>query len=86
MYQIAPNGLLMTFLGGLEAVVSLRHLPSAREFTTEGYHLKKKYKARVLMTNTSNKSVGLTLQRKIVAGKSFEFPDMEIGDTYPGRM
>ena len=85
-HQVAPNGLLMTFLGGLEAVVSLRHLPSTREFTSEGYHPKKKYKARILTSNTSSKTVGLTLQRQIVAGTSFEFLDMEIGDTYQGMI
>ena len=83
--KVAPNGLLLTFLGGLEAVVSLRHLPSPREFTTDGYNPKKKYKARVLWTNASSKTMGLTLQRQIVAGMSFEFPNVEIGDIYQGK-
>ena len=84
--KVAPNGLLLTFLGGLEAVVSLRHLPSSREFTTDGYNPKKKYKARVLWTNASSKTMGLTLQRQIVTGLSFEFPNMEIGDIYQGSI
>ena len=84
--KVAPNGLLLTFLGGLEAVVSLRHLPSTREFTTDGYNPKKKYKARVLWTNASSKTMGLTLQKQIVAGLSFEFPNVEIGDIYQGSI
>ena len=82
--QVASNGLLMTFLGGFEGVVGVKHL-SEGDHMTDNYPLKKKFKARVLWVNVADKSIGLTLQRQIVSGKAFGFHHVEIGDIFHGR-
>ena len=81
--QVAPNGLLVTFLGSFSGTVGVPHLPDG-ELSTEDFQVKKKFKGRLLWVDVSNKTVGLTLQKCVVAGRAFEFPGIEIGDTFQG--
>lgn len=74
----------MSFLGGFEGTVSSRHLPVLGELSTDSYHPKKKFKGRILWVDMATKTAGLTLQKKIVAGDSFSFQDVEVGDTFQG--
>ena len=74
----------MSFLGGFEGVVSLVHLPSLSLHSTESFHPKKKFRARVLWVDVAVKAVGLTIQRQVVAGKAYQFDDIEIGDIFEG--
>ena len=82
--QVVSNGLSMSFLGCFHGVVSTRHLPTQREFSTDSYHVKKKYKARLLWVDVLGKAVGLSLQKQLVGGNSFDFSDIEIGDKFEG--
>ena len=76
---------MMSFLGGLEGTVSTRHLQNPGELTTDKYHLKKKFKARILWVDVATKTAGLTLQKQIVSGSSFAFEGLEVGDTFGGK-
>ena len=75
----------MSFLGGFEGVVSLHHLPSPSLHSTETFHPKKKFKARVLWVDMAVKTLGLTVQKQVVSGRSYQFEDMEIGDIFEGK-
>ena len=81
--QVAPNGLLVTFLGSFSGAVGVRHLPEG-ETSTEDFQPKKKFKARLLWVDVPNKTMGLTLQKRVVAGRAFEFQGTEIGDIFQG--
>ena len=82
--QVAPNGLVMSFLGGFDGVVSLHHLPSPSLHSTENYHPKKKFRVRVLWVDMAVKTIGLTIQKEVVSGRSYQFDGMEIGDIFEG--
>ena len=82
--QVAPNGLVMSFLGGFDGVVSLHHLPSPSLHSTDTFHPKKKFRARVLWVDVAVKTVGLTIQKQIVSGRSYQFDGIEIGDIFDG--
>ena len=75
----------MTFLGGFEGTVSLRHLPSPGEFSTDKYHPKKKFKARILWVDVATKMAGLTIQKQIVVGSAHSFEGVEVGDSFAGK-
>lgn len=79
--EVAPNGLLVTFLGSFSGAVGVRHLPEG-ETSTEDFQPKKKFKARLLWVDVPNKTMGLTLQKRVVAGRAFEFQGTEIGDIF----
>lgn len=83
--QVGSNGVSMTFLSGLEGTVSSRHLQNLSELTTEKYHPKKKFKARILWVDTATKTAGLTLQKQVVCGNAFTFEGVEIGDSFQGK-
>lgn len=74
----------MSFLGGFDGVVSLCHLPTPSLHSTESYHPKKKFRARVLWVDMAIKAIGLTMQKQIVSGRAYEFDGMEIGDIFEG--
>lgn len=82
--QVASNGLLMNFLGGFEGAVSLHHLPSPSLHSTEAFHPKKKFRARVLWVDVAIKTVGLTIQKQLVSGRAYQFEGLEIGDSFEG--
>ena len=74
----------MSFLGGFEGAVSLHHLSSPSLHSTETFHPKKKFRARVLWVDMAVKTVGLTIQKQVVSGRSYHFEDLEIGDSFEG--
>ena len=82
--QVALNGVVVTFLGGFEGSVGLRHLPS---FNTppESLPPKKKVKGRLLWVDVERKKIGVTLQRALVEGRSFTFQGVEFGDVFEGK-
>lgn len=82
--QVASNGLVVSFLGGFDGVVSVLHLQTPSLHSTEGYHPKKKFRARVLWVDMAVKTIGLSVQKQIVSGKPHHFDDMEIGDIFEG--
>ena len=74
----------MNFLGGFEGAVSLHHLSSPSLHSTETFHPKKKFRARVLWVDVAVKTVGLTLQKQLVSGRAYQFEGLEIGDSFEG--
>ena len=74
----------MTFLGGFDGVVSLHHLPDPSLHSTDSYHPKKKFRARVLWVDVAVKMIGLTIQKQIVSGKAYQFDAIDIGDIFEG--
>jgi len=84
-FQVAPNALLVSFLGGFEGVVSSQHLSSPHCHSTSDYPIGKKVKGRLLWVNVATKSAGLTFQDKLIGGVAYNFQGVEIGDKYDGR-
>ena len=82
--QVASNGLVVGFLGGFDGVVSVHHLQTPSLHSTEGYHPKKKFRARVLWVDMAVKTIGLSLQKQVVSGRPYHFDDMEIGHIVEG--
>ena len=82
--QLLSNGLIVTFLGGFEGSVSLRHLPSW-DTPPDSLPPKKKVKGRLLWVDVEGKRIGVSLQRTLVEGRSFEFTGMEFGDKFEGK-
>ena len=76
----------MSFLGGFEGAVGLHHLPSPSLHSTETFHLKKKFRARVLWVDVAVKTVGLTIQKQLVSGRAYQFQDLDIGDSFEGTV
>ena len=74
----------MSFLGGFDGVVSVQHLPTPSLHSTEAYHPKKKFRARVLWVDMAVKTIGLSVQKQIVSGRPYHFDGMEIGDIFEG--
>ena len=85
-HQVATNGLVMSFLGGFEGVVSLGHLQTPSQHSTDGFKVKKKFKARVLWVDMAVKSICLTVQKQIVSGRSYRFDGIDIGDKFDGNL
>lgn len=77
---------MMSFLGGLNGTVATRHLVHSSEYTTDKYHVKKKYKARILWVDVATKTAGVTLQKQIVSGQAFDFEGLEVGDSFSGKL
>lgn len=65
--------------------MSVSHLPAATEFSTDNYHPKKKFKGRILWVDATTKAVGLTLQKRVVAGDCYSLQGLDIGDTVQGK-
>ena len=82
--QVALNGVTVTFLGGFEGSVGLRHLPSP-DTLPESLPPKKKIKCRLLWVDVENKKVGVSVQRTLVEGRSFAFKGVEFGDVFEGK-
>ena len=78
------NGVVVTFLGGLEGSVGLRHLPSW-EAPPTSLPPRKKVRGRLLWVDVEGKRVGVSLQRTLVDGRSFAFPGVEFGDVFEGE-
>ena len=76
-----PSGLKVTFLGGFEGSISVKHL-CGKDFSPERFAIGNKLKARILWVDIPNKMAGLTLQRHVVTGSEYRFSGMEIGDTF----
>ena len=74
----------MSFLSGFDGVVSVHHLRAPSLHSTEGYHPKKKFRARVLWVDMAVKTIGLTIQKQIVSGRPYQFDSMEIGHIFEG--
>ena len=74
----------MSFLGGLEGVVNIRHLSADRPFSPQSYQLKRKLKACLLWVDVPAKAVGLSLSGHLVNRQPVQFQDVEIGDIYSG--
>lgn len=82
--QPLSNGLVVTFLGGFEASVGLRHLPSW-DSPLDSLPPKKKVKGRLLWVDVEEKRIGMSLQKTLVEGRSFVFSGMEFGDKFEGE-
>ena len=76
----------MSFLDGFTGVVSTRHLISPLNHPLEKFQVNKKLKARLLWVDVAVKSVGLTLQRELVEGRTRHFTGVEIGDCFEGKI
>ena len=76
--------MVVTFLGGFEGSVGLRHLPSW-DTSLDSLPPKKKVKGRVLWVDVEGKRVGMSLQRTLVEGRSSVFSGVEFGDIYDGE-
>ncbi len=74
----------MSFLGGLHGTVACRHLQHNTVHSTDKYHVKKKYKARIIWVDVATKTTGLTLQKQIVSGEAFDFEGLNVGDSFAG--
>ena len=65
--------------------MSLQHLSVPSDWSLDGYQVGKKVTARLLWVDVAVKRVGLTLQKRLVEGKGYNFQGIEIGDTFDGR-
>ena len=84
--QVAPNGLLVSFLDGFDGVIAMQHLSTPSNHSLEEYQGGKKVVARLLWVDVLVKSVGLTLRERLVQGKGYDFQGVEIGDKYDGKL
>lgn len=84
MSQVLSNGVVVTFLGGFEGSVVLRHLPSWN-FSLEELSPKKKVKGRLLWVDVERKRIGVSLQRTLVEEQSIVFTGLEFGDKFDGK-
>ena len=83
--QVAGKGVVVTFLSGFEGSVGLRHLPTWST-SPDSLPPKKKYKGRLLWMDVEGKTVGVTLQRTLVEGRSTSFSGVEYGDVFEGEL
>ena len=79
--QVVSKGVIVSFLGGFEGSVGLRHLPSC-EATPTSLQPRKKVRGRLLWVDVEEKKVGVSLQRTLVEGRSHTFQGVEFGDTF----
>ncbi len=76
---------MVSFLDGIEGVVSSQHLSAPSCHSTADYQVGKKVRGRLLWVNVSAKTVGLTLQERLLGGVAYDFKGMKIGDKFAGK-
>ncbi len=83
--QVASNGLFVTFLDGFTGSVAPQHFVSPHLQSLENFKVKKKMKGRLLWVDVAVKKAGLTFEKVLVEGKTFDFEGLEIGTIFEGR-
>lgn len=76
--------MVVTFLGGFEGSVGLRHLPSW-DSTLDSLPPKKKVKGRLLWVDVEGKRFGVSLQKTLVEDRRTGFTGLEFGDKFEGK-
>ncbi|XP_022789365.1 protein RRP5 homolog [Stylophora pistillata] len=81
--QVTGSGLILNFLGGFEGSADIIHLPNCGgdgKNLEETYPVKKKVKCRILYVNANKKTVGVSLQEKVVLHRTASFGHCSMGD------
>lgn len=76
--------MVVTFLGGFEGSVGLRHLPSW-DSPLDSLPPKKKVKGRLLWVDVEGKRFGVSLRKSLVEEQSIGFTGLEFGDKFEGE-